>query len=132
VTEKELLCLIVKARNENWEQLDLSKCQLRRLPPQIGMLVNLKRLILGKKGQKNKFTYWPDELGQLKSLELLSAPHNRLTEIPSSIRMMTNLRELDLSYNQINFVPDLFENLTNLQIINLEFNRILPSQPKII
>jgi hypothetical protein len=48
VTERELLDLIARARDEEWEELDLAGLDLEVLPPEIGSLVKLKRLILGK------------------------------------------------------------------------------------
>jgi internalin A len=48
VTEQELLDLIAQAREEEWEELDLAGLGLEVLPPEIGSLVKLKRLVLDK------------------------------------------------------------------------------------
>ncbi|WP_310489319.1 hypothetical protein [Chamaesiphon sp. VAR_69_metabat_338] len=43
--ERELLDLIPRARDEVWEELDLAGLELEVLPPEIGNLVKLKRLV---------------------------------------------------------------------------------------
>ncbi|MGF1536812.1 MAG: hypothetical protein ACFB4J_10070 [Elainellaceae cyanobacterium] len=48
MTRDELLALIDRAERENWEELDLAGNDLEELPPEIGRLTGLKRLILGK------------------------------------------------------------------------------------
>ena len=45
---KTALSLINQAYEEGWEELDLSGMELTELPPEIGRLVQLKRLIFGK------------------------------------------------------------------------------------
>jgi internalin A len=54
VTERELLDLIARARDEEWEELDLARLDLEVLPPEIGSLVKLKRLILGRYDEQRK------------------------------------------------------------------------------
>ena len=44
MTEQELLDLIARARDEEWEELNLDQLNLAVLPPEIGSLVKLKRL----------------------------------------------------------------------------------------
>jgi Leucine-rich repeat (LRR) protein len=95
VTERELLDLITRARDEEWEELDIAGLDLEVLPPEIGSLVNLKQLVLGKLEENldlplgNKLTDLPEDLGQLKKLEILSVVGNRLTTIPKSIEKLT-------------------------------------------
>ena len=43
--KKELLQIIEKAAKEGWEELRLSDQGLTELPPEIGQLTNLTRLI---------------------------------------------------------------------------------------
>ena len=77
MTERELLDLIARARDEDWEELDLAGLDLEVLPPEIGSLVKLKRLILGKFDREkfraigNKLTYLPKEVGNLKNLTIV-------------------------------------------------------------
>jgi Leucine-rich repeat (LRR) protein len=46
VTEQELIDLIARARDEEWEELDLEGLDLEVLPLEICSLVQLKRLVL--------------------------------------------------------------------------------------
>ncbi len=47
MTEEELLRVIEQARSEGVTELDLSGNDLTALPPEIGRLTQLKKLILG-------------------------------------------------------------------------------------
>ena len=48
MTQDELLALIDQAAEEGWTELDLSGRGLTALPPEIGKLTQLEKLILGK------------------------------------------------------------------------------------
>jgi internalin A len=130
VNERELLNLIARARDEGWEELDLSGLNLNVLPPEIGSLVNLKRLILGKfdsvtkKILGNELTFLPEEIERITNLEELSAAHNRFASIPSSINNLRNLRILDLNHNYIKSISKTIKNLHKLKKINLTYNQI--------
>ena len=88
---KDLLSLIAQARDENWEELDLSGMGLTELPIEIGMLTGLKRLVLGQSDEEkqqwigNSFTEIPEVIFKLKQLEELLIAKNQITEIPDSI-----------------------------------------------
>ena len=129
MTEQELLNLIARARDEEWEELDLAGLDLEVLPPEIGSLVKLKRLILGRFDRElcnlgNKLTDLPAELELLENLEVLSAHDNQFTTIPKSIEKLTSLRELDLSNNKIAVIPEFIRQFTNLQYLDLGCNSI--------
>jgi internalin A len=130
MTETELKELIATARAEQWEELDLSGLNLTVLPPEIGQLTQLQRLILGKAEEKtyesvgNKLTDLPSEIEQLTNLKLVSIVGNRLTKIPDAIASLTNLQYLHLYSNQIKVIPDEIASLTRLQLLNLSDNQI--------
>ena len=84
MTQDELLALIDQAADEGWTELDLSGKGLTELPPQIGKLTQLEKLILGKLDEEK--SEW---IG------------NQLTDLPDEITQLTNLTSLDLSSNQI-------------------------------
>ena len=96
MTETELKELIATAKAEQWEELDLSGLDLEVLPPEIGELTQLHRLILGK---------WDEE-----KLELVG---NLLTDLPEEIWQLTSLQSLDLSDNHITVIPEAIANLTS-------------------
>jgi hypothetical protein len=54
VTERELLDLIARARDEEWEELDLEGLDLEVLPLEICSLVKLKRLIIRSRLYRNQ------------------------------------------------------------------------------
>ena len=85
MTERELLDLIARARDEEWEELNLTGLEIEVLPPEIGSLVKLKRLILGKFDRElcnlgNKLTDLPAEIDLLENLEILLAHDNQLSK----------------------------------------------------
>ena len=53
---QDLLRLIDRAADEQWQELDLAGMNLTELPAEIGKLTHLEKLILGKWDDKtNKF-----------------------------------------------------------------------------
>jgi len=88
MTDAELLEIIARAEREGWTELDLSGNDLEVLPPEIGRLQSLEKLILGK---------WDDKRER---------KGNRLTAIPQEIFQLTNLKELYIANNQISVIPE--------------------------
>lgn len=77
-------------------------------PRWINSMVKLTHLYIGN----NKLSSFPDELGQLKSLEVLCAPCNFITDIPIVLSALKRLTQLNLSRNKLKKVP--YGNYTNL------------------
>jgi len=140
MTEAELLERIEQAAKEGATELDLSGNQLTALPPEIGKLTRLKKLILGKyrydeEGDivdiiRNELSALPTEIGLLNQLEELQIVGNRLKSLPLEIVQLINLQTLDLSSNQLSALPPEIIQLTNLQSLNLSSNELsaLPSE----
>jgi internalin A len=130
MTEIELKELIAQAKAEQWEELDLSGLDLTVLPPEIGQLTQLQRLILGRIDKKtyesvgNQLTDLPSEIEGLTNLKFLSIFGNKLTKIPDAITSLTSLQDLDLDNNQITLIPEAIANLASLQYLNLWDNQI--------
>ena len=136
MTEIELLELIERAAEEEWEELDLSDNELTELPPEIGKLTKLKRLILGKYDKKqkkffgNKLTSLPAEIGQLRDLKELRIGGNQLRQTPAEIGQLSNLRTLYLNVNQLSQLPAEIGQLSNLQSLSFAGNQLsqLPAE----
>ena len=137
---EELLQIIEKAAIEGWTKLDLSGRELTALPPQIGQLTQLKKLILGKyeldrdgdilRFTGNKLSTLPPEIGLLTQLEELQIFANQLTSLPTEIGQLTNLQTLNLGSNQLSSISAEIFQLTNLQELDLCGNEltVLPSE----
>ncbi|MBW4625638.1 MAG: leucine-rich repeat domain-containing protein [Brasilonema octagenarum HA4186-MV1] len=140
MTQEELLRVIEKAASEGAMELDLSGNELTVLPPEIGKLTQLKKLILGKYKYNdagkivgfigNKLSALPVEIGQFDHLEELQVVDNRLSSLPAEFGQLTNLQSLHLGSNQLSALPAEFGQLTNLQSLDLRSNQLsaLPAE----
>ena len=138
---EELLQIIEKAATERWTELDLSGRELTVLPPEIGQLTQLKKLILGKYELDedgdilsfigNEISALPAEIGLLTQLEELQIFANQLTNLPTEIAQLTNLQTLNLGSNQLSSIPAEIFQLTNLQELDLCGNELTVLPPQI-
>ena len=129
MTDAELLAIIAQAEREGWTELDLSGKGLEALPPEIGRLQGVEKLILGKwddkEGRKgNRLTAIPQEIFQLTNLKELYIAYNQITAIPDAIGQLSNLTSLSLDSNQITAIPDAIGQLSNLTSLSLDSNQI--------
>jgi internalin A len=140
MTEAELLELIEVAARERWVELDISGNDLTVLPPAIGKLTQLKKLILGKYEYDeegdivgtigNNLSALPPEIGLLNQLEELEIVSNRLESLPPEICQLTHLQSLDLARNQLSALPPEICQLTHLQSLNLRINQLSALPPE--
>ncbi|XP_077223430.1 disease resistance protein At4g27190-like [Tasmannia lanceolata] len=77
--------------------LDIGDTAIKRIPPSLACLQNLKELCL--QGCWSLSTGL-SHVGELKALESLDLSNNRFSQLPVEIGNLTNLRSLDLSYNR--------------------------------
>ncbi|MBE7383544.1 MAG: leucine-rich repeat domain-containing protein [Leptolyngbya sp. SIO1E4] len=119
--------LIDQAAAEGWTALDLGRNQLRKLPPEIGQLTNLRQLNLGS----NQLSTLPPEIGQLIHLRQLDLRSNQMRMLPPEIGRLTKLQQLDLSYNQLRSLPPEIGQLINLQKLDLGSNQLSILPPEI-
>jgi Leucine-rich repeat (LRR) protein/GTPase SAR1 family protein/CHAT domain-containing protein len=142
MTEEELLQVIEQAAIEGVTELDLSGNELTALPPEIGKLTQLKKLILGKYQDDkeadvpitigNTLSALPAEIGLLNQLEELQVVENRLTSLPKEIGQLVNLRSLYLSRNQLSSLPSEIGQLVNLRSLYLQYNQLSSLPDKIV
>jgi internalin A len=137
MSRDELLALIEQAKADNREELDLAGMGLRELPPQIGELTGLQKLVLGKvekwnwvEGKlvptlvTNQLTAWPEELQQLTQLRELDLSGNPLGHCPDWIGQFGLLEQLRLNSIGLSEIPDSIAALTNLTELWIHSNQI--------
>jgi len=104
--------------------LELGSNRLRSVPAEIGNLVNLEQLWLGK----NKIVSMA--LPPLPKLQHLSMQNNRLEVWDSSFFVnASSLTHLYLGFNNLPNLPEDFVNLVNLEEIDLARNAITAIRP---
>jgi internalin A len=127
MTKHQLIAKIHLAKQEQWQELDLSQQTLTELPPDIGQLDSLRTLYL----YQNKLRYLPPEIGQLKALQELVIGSNKLRWLPSEIAQLKNLRGLYAPDNQLaRFPPDITQ-LGALYALGLSNNPLTRLPPDI-
>jgi hypothetical protein len=118
--------MIREADTSGATSLDLSNLGLIKLPPEIGILVQLEELSLGS----NQLSELPAEIGNLVNLHRLDVQANRLTSLPLEIGNLTSLIVLDLAGNELASLLPEIGNLQNLETLWLQLNRLrdLPAE----
>lgn len=127
MTTKEVLFEIKKAKELEYEQLDLGYENLNELPAEIGQLTNLKELYL----HGNQLEILPKEIGNLSQLETLKLKYNKLKKFPEGISDLKNLKMLEINNNQIKKLPPEIGNLENLLKLDITGNQLESLPPEI-
>ncbi|MHC1704995.1 MAG: leucine-rich repeat domain-containing protein [Tenuifilaceae bacterium] len=111
------------------------------IPSSIGQLQNLRELVLygaldasayvqfKPQSPLTKVKKLPEEISELKNLEVLDLGRNRIDYFPTQIEYLTKLRILRLEYSDIKEIPPYISKLVNLEEINVRANGrvILPN-----
>lgn len=77
--------------------LNVESNRLTQLPPEIGSLPRLERLLVGR----NALTSLPASLGRLQQLTLLSCAGNKIGELPDELGDASALEEIDAADNYL-------------------------------
>jgi len=107
--------------------LSLYDNQIKTLPPEIGLLTNLRGLYLSN----NEIKTLPPEIGKLSNLRELSLSNNKIETLPPEIGSLRNLLVLYLNNNKIETLPPEIGLLSNLQLLMLHKNQIETLPPEI-
>eukprot|EP00004_Rigifila_ramosa_P021234 TRINITY_DN5608_c2_g1_i1.p1 TRINITY_DN5608_c2_g1~~TRINITY_DN5608_c2_g1_i1.p1 ORF type:complete len:1185 (+),score=262.03 TRINITY_DN5608_c2_g1_i1:3-3557(+) len=99
-------------------KLDLSKANLKQLPPKVLRDTHLEKLYLSN----NSIAHLPS-LARLSKLQVLQVIGNHLGAVPDDLGVLTNLLELNLSLNRVVALPEL-GGLIKLRELCLSSNRL--------
>ena len=127
MTKQQLLVKIQLAKQQQWQELDLSQQGLTELPPELGQLHTLRTLYL----YNNQLRYLPPGIGQLSALQELVIGTNQLRWLPSEIAQLTVLRGLYASDNQLCRFPPEISQLNALHSLSLSNNPLTYLLPEI-
>lgn len=98
--------------------LDLSNCNLQRLPDAIGSCIALEELDVSG----NPIGHLPDWILNLRALRILSADRFGLHHLPSSLIQLQDLQRLSLRNNQLVFLPSWLHRMSKLSNLFVEGN----------
>lgn len=98
----------------NLIDLDITYNELSTLPD-IANLIKLEKLSLAR----NQIKKLPDNLFKSTSLKMLDLSHNRCLELPDDAFALENLLELNVSYSPLPKIPNWVFNCKNLQTLDL-------------
>lgn len=108
--------------------LDVSDCDLERLPEQVLNVKNLMGLIMANNEELDMDALFL-QLERFKSLRILVLDSCRIRKLPHSVRGLNELDELSLSFNMLSRLPLWITLLPKLRRFNARNNEIdeLPS-----
>ncbi|MGD1853604.1 MAG: COR domain-containing protein [Leptolyngbyaceae cyanobacterium] len=129
MTRDQLLRVIDEAAQKGLAELDLSKSELTELPPEIGQLTQLEKLILGNQDRRigqasNQIRYLPPEIGKLRKLSWLDLSSNQLNDLPAEIGDLKNLSILNLRDNRLQNLPPSISKLKKITRLSLYGNQL--------
>ncbi|XP_072538913.1 volume-regulated anion channel subunit LRRC8E [Salminus brasiliensis] len=113
----------------NLASLELTACELERLPSAVFSLTNLQELDL--KGNRLTTVEEILSLQHCRRLSTLKLWHNSITSIPEQICKLRSLETLDLSWNKIRNLPPRLCYCTKLQHLDLSRNQLTSLPPEI-
>ncbi|MBS0604617.1 MAG: leucine-rich repeat domain-containing protein [Verrucomicrobia bacterium] len=105
---------------QNVVRLDLQNVALKTLPKEIGLISNLRTLLL----TGNQLTALPPEIAELKKLRVLNVSSNRLASLPDEIGELDALVYLQMNSNRLKEVPPEIGKLKHLLELNLNDNQL--------
>lgn len=106
-------------------ELRASFNKIVNIPPEIGKLKRLRRLVLNS----NRIKKLPNEIGRLDMLEELIVSENVLEEVPHTIATMSTLRILKLENNKLKALPYELADVVTLEEVNCANNPELEMLP---
>jgi Leucine-rich repeat (LRR) protein len=101
-------------------RLELGGNQLTALPPEIGVLRDLRTLVV----RGNRLTALPPEIGELRQLQSLMIGGNQLARLPTTIGQLQALVELELMNNHLETLPVEISGLQELRNLSVISNRL--------
>ncbi|NXC46226.1 LRC63 protein, partial [Penelope pileata] len=105
--------------------LNLSFNNLLFFPVEVLNIKSLQVLVL----RSNPIREIPNDIHRLKLLKKFTISFNLLSELPPGLFLLEDLFYLDIAYNYISFIPGDIKNLRKLESLNTEGNQLsaLPS-----
>jgi hypothetical protein len=117
---KEILDLVKGAKEKILKALHLNDLGLANIPEEVFQLKQLELLNL----QGNNLDYIPTAISQLYNLRILDFSKNRLKKLPREIIQRSQLKRILLKNNQLSQLPVGISKLKNLEFLDLSDNQL--------
>lgn len=111
----------IQVDSQGYISLDISKRDLRKLPPELFLFIRLEHLNLSY----NKLNNLSSDFSVFYRLKILRLDHNIFNIIPYPVIQCSHLIELDLSYNRIAVIISNVASLRHLRILKLKLVKLL-------
>ena len=111
-----------------WQSLDFSGQRIKSVSQSLFRYPFLEKLYFNN----NALTWFPSEIGQLRSLTFLDLSQNDLTSLPPEIGMLVNLKTLLVFDNQLETLPFEMGYLYQLKTLGIEGNQRLHEELKAV
>ncbi|XP_019637297.1 PREDICTED: uncharacterized protein LOC109479750 [Branchiostoma belcheri] len=105
-------------------RLHINDCQFDEFPRQVLQLEGLNTLYMGNWAGQGKPSLVPEDIGRLKSLQVLDLENSGLESLPDGVGELSELLELNIAGNIFKSVPEQVMSLSNIRELNLSRNRI--------
>ncbi len=143
LTNNQLQYIKFKGTSETLLELNLSLNKIKDLNNIVFYCPNLRKLgIIDNKikdlspicelkflvelgASYNKIDKIPDNIQNLKKLNVLSIDGNNIKNIPWNLSLLDNLQTFTASYNDLETITEEFGNMTNLLVLSFEGNKKL-------
>ncbi|MDD2651689.1 MAG: hypothetical protein PHX44_01400 [Sulfurimonas sp.] len=114
--------ILATKNNDEWFEALLEWAELYLIQEKTYFPANKKDLLETKSLSLrwNRLKTIPEELCNLKQLEMLELNNNVIEYLPQNIDILKNLQELNLNINSLKNLPKEIVKLKNLKVLNIE------------
>ncbi len=132
---------IAKALNNvivhGWQVVDLKNCGLTEIPeelfahPEI-VSIDLSNSPFTDEKDKNKISFIPDEISNIRRLTSLNLEDNNVKEVSEKVALLEKLKTLNLKKNNLKEISEKIANMKGLEELNISDNPFDMLPPEIV
>lgn len=110
-----------------WGTVDLKNCGLKEIPQELYdqdqiVFIDLSNSDFTEESRRNKITYIPAEIANLKNLNKLVLSNNKIDRISPELSRLKHLKFLNLENNRLKDIPEQIANMEQLKELKISGN----------